>query len=48
MIWMIMGVLLVLWLIGAITNLAGGIIHILLLTAVILFLVQFILNRRSI
>ncbi|VEF47040.1 Uncharacterised protein [Bacillus freudenreichii] len=48
MIWMIMGVLLVLWLIGAITNLAGGIIHILLLAAVILFLVQFILNRKSI
>ncbi|MFD1708602.1 lmo0937 family membrane protein [Siminovitchia sediminis] len=48
MVWMIIGVLLVLWLIGVITQMAGAVIHILLLSAGILLLVQSIWNRNSV
>jgi hypothetical protein len=47
MIWTIAIILLVLWLLGLITSYTmGGVIHILLVAAIIVVLVQFIRGRR--
>ncbi|MHC5352223.1 lmo0937 family membrane protein [Metapseudomonas furukawaii] len=41
-------VLLVLWVLGLVTSYSmGGLIHILLVVAIVLFLLQFIQGRRS-
>lgn len=41
-------VLLVLWVLGLVTSYSmGGLIHILLVAAIVLFLLQFIQGRRS-
>ncbi len=41
-------VLVALWLIGFLMHIGGGLIHIILVIAVIVFLYQFITGRRSI
>ncbi len=41
-------VLVALWLIGLLMHIGGGLIHIILVIAVIVFLYQFITGRRSI
>ena len=46
MLWTIAIILLVLWLAGFAFHVAGGLIHILLVIAVIVVLVQFITGRR--
>jgi len=46
MLWTICVVLVVLWLLGIITNTLGGFIHILLLLAVIVLLIRVIQGRR--
>ncbi|WOK35771.1 lmo0937 family membrane protein [Sphingomonas sp. C3-2] len=46
MLWTIAIILLVLWLLGFAFNVAGGIIHILLVIAVIVGLVQLFSGRR--
>lgn len=46
MLWTIALILLVLWLLGFAFNVAGGIIHILLVIAVIVGLVQLFSGRR--
>ena len=48
MLWTILVILLVLWLIGLIANIGGGLIHLLLVIAVIVFLVNFISGRRTV
>ncbi len=49
MLWTIIGVLAVLWLLGVVTSYTmGGLIHILLVIAVIVFLVNLISGRRTI
>jgi len=49
MLWTIIGVLAVLWLLGVVTSYTmGGFIHILLVIAVIVFLVNLISGRRTI
>ena len=49
MLWTIAVVLLVLWLLGLVSSYtAGGLIHVLLVIAVIVVVVQFISGRRSI
>lgn len=49
MLWTIIGVLAVLWLLGVVTSYTmGGLIHILLVIAVIMFLVNLISGRRTI
>jgi hypothetical protein len=40
MLWTIIGVLLVLWLLGLSFKIGGGLIHILIVVAVIVFIVQ--------
>lgn len=46
MLWTIVLILLVLWLLGFSLNLAGGIIHILLIVALVVGLVQLFRGRR--
>jgi VIT1/CCC1 family predicted Fe2+/Mn2+ transporter len=47
MLYTILGVLLVLWLLGFSMHVGGGLIHALLVIAVVVFLVNFISGRRS-
>jgi hypothetical protein len=47
MIWTIIGLLLVFWLIGLVTHIGGGLIHILLVVALIVFVFQLITGRRA-
>ncbi|MDM5314749.1 lmo0937 family membrane protein [Fictibacillus sp. b24] len=46
MLWTIIGILVVLWLLGVIFKVAGGIIHILLVIALIVFVLNFIKGRK--
>jgi len=48
MLWTIVAVLLVLWVLGLATHVAGSLIHILLVLAVIAILVRIIQGRRPI
>ncbi len=45
--WGIIVVLVVLWIIGLVLNIAGGLIHFLLVIAGIIFIYQLITGRRS-
>ncbi len=47
MLWTILGILLVLWLLGFITNVVGGLVHFLLVVAVVVLAVQFLTGRRA-
>jgi len=48
MLWTIVGILFVLWLLGFIMHLGGGLIHILIVAAVIVFLFQLLTGRRAV
>lgn len=49
MLWTIIGILIVLWLLGFVAfHVAGGLIHLLLVAAVIVFLFQLFTGRRSV
>jgi hypothetical protein len=47
MLWAIFVILLVLWLLGFTFHIAGGLIHILLVVAVIVLIINLISGRRS-
>ncbi len=47
MIWTLVGILVVLWLLGFSMNVAGGLIHLLLVVAVIVVVFQLITGRRA-
>jgi hypothetical protein len=47
MLWTIAGVLLVLWLLGFSMNFGGGLIHALLVIAILVFAYNLIIRRRS-
>lgn len=47
MIWTIVAVLLVLWLLGFILDLAGGLIHLLLVVALVVVAINFLRGRAS-
>ena len=47
MLWTIFVILLVLWLLGFSFHLAGGLIHILLVIAVVVLIINLISGRRS-
>ena len=47
MLWTVLVILLVLWLIGAIAN-VGPLIHLLLVVALIIFLVNLLTGRRTV
>jgi len=47
MLWTILAVILVLWLLGLLANIGGGLIHLLLIVAVIVLIAQFVSGRRT-
>ncbi len=47
MLWTIIVILLVLWLLGFIGHIGGGLIHILLVIALIIFIYNLLTGRRS-
>jgi hypothetical protein len=48
MLWTILVILLVLWLLGFLTHVGGGFIHLLLVIAVIVLVVNLVSGRRSV
>ncbi len=48
MLWTLIVLLLLFWLLGFAFHIAGGIIHVLLVIAVVLFLVNLISGRRTV
>ena len=48
MLWAIFVILLVLWLLGFTFHIAGGLIHILLVIAVVVLIINLISGRRSV
>ena len=48
MLWTIVVLLLILWLLGFTMHVAGGLIHLLLVIAVVVFLINFISGRRTV
>jgi hypothetical protein len=48
MLWTILAVLVVLWLLGLIAGIGGALIHFLLVLAVIVFVAQFLMGRRTV
>jgi hypothetical protein len=48
MLWTILAILVVLWLLGFITNIVGGLIHILLVLALIVIVFRLLSGRRTI
>jgi len=47
MLWTLFGILVVIWLLGLIFNVMGGLIHIVLVVAAIVLVFNFIRGRRS-
>ncbi len=48
MLWTIIVILFVLWLLGLLTSIGGGLIHILLVIAVIVLIYQLLTGRRAV
>ena len=48
MLWTILVVLVVLWALGLVAHIGGGLIHLLLVIAAIVFLVQLLSGRRTV
>jgi hypothetical protein len=48
MLWTIAVILLVLWLVGLLTNVVGSVIHVLLLLALVVIVVNLLQGRRAI
>jgi len=48
MIWTILVILLVLWLVGLLTHVGGGLIHLLLVVAVVVLVINLLTGRRAV
>jgi hypothetical protein len=48
MLWTILMIILVLWVIGLIADIGGGLIHLLLVVAAVVFLFQLLSGRRTV
>lgn len=48
MLWAIVGILVLLWLVGLVANVAGGLIHVVLVLALIVLAYQFLSGRRTV
>jgi Family of unknown function (DUF5670) len=48
MLWTILAVLVVLWLLGLLAGIGGGLVHLLLVVAVIVFIAQMLSGRRTV
>ena len=47
MLWTILVILIILWLLGFIAKIGGGLIHLLLVVAVIVLVIQLVTGRRA-
>jgi hypothetical protein len=48
MLWALVAILVLLWLVGFAANIAGGLIHIILVVALIVLAYQFLTGRRTV
>ncbi len=48
MLWSILAIVLILWLLGAVSGFGGGLVHLLLVIAAVVLLIQLITGRRNI
>lgn len=48
MLWTLIVILLVLWLLGLVTGIAGGLIHLLLVVAAVVLVLQLLSGRRTV
>ncbi len=48
MLWTILVVLLVLWLLGLVAHVGGGLIHLLLVVALVVFVINLLSGRRTV
>jgi uncharacterized membrane protein YtjA (UPF0391 family) len=48
MLWTIIAILVALWLLGLIANVGGGLIHLLLVVALVVFVVNLLTGRRTV
>ncbi|HJP94347.1 MAG TPA: lmo0937 family membrane protein [Pyrinomonadaceae bacterium] len=48
MLWTILVILLVLWLIGLLAHIGGGLIHLLLVVAVVILIINLVTGRRAV
>ncbi len=48
MLWTIAVILLILWLLGFVLDVAGGLIHLVLIVALVVVVVQFLKGRRGV
>ena len=48
MLWTILVILLVLWLVGLLAHVRGGLIHLLLVVAVIILVINLVTGRRAV
>jgi Family of unknown function (DUF5670) len=48
MLWTIIVVLVVLWLIGLVAHIGGGLIHLLLVVALVVFVINLLTGRRTV
>jgi hypothetical protein len=48
MLWTILVILLVLWLVGLLAHIGGGLIHILLVLAVVVLVINLVTGRRAV
>ena len=48
MLWTILVILLVLWLVGLLANVGGGLIHLLLVVAAIVLVINLVTGRRAV
>ncbi len=48
MLWTIVGILVLLWLVGLLTEVGGGLIHLILVIALIVFVFQMISGRKAV
>jgi Family of unknown function (DUF5670) len=48
MLWTILVILLVLWLVGLLSNVGGGLIHLLLVVAAVILVINLLTGRRAV
>ena len=48
MLWTILVILIVLWLLGFLMHIGGGLIHLILVVALIVFVIQLVTGRRTV
>jgi K+-transporting ATPase A subunit len=48
MLWTIIGILAILWLVGLLAHIGGGLIHLLLVVAVVVFIWDLLVGRRRV